>query len=153
MKRCTDDFAHLEAGDIVSLDHLVSIDAVPFDTARHSLAYDSQTNALRLIDDKPFWGTDGGIPKRRIQSVSYMHVKYMLVLPDSAIAGLYEPRFCYKANPKRKRPTTAYCKVFRPEGTGRVYIYMQNGEGAGRYEVTWVIQDGEYYARVLDALP
>lgn len=153
MKRCADNFAYFEKGDIVSLDHLVSIDAMPFDTARHILAYDSQTTALRLIDNRPFWGTNGGVPKREIKSVSYIHVKYMLILPDSAVAGLYEPRFCYKARPKRKRPTAPYCKVLRSEGTGRIYIHMRNGEGTGRYEVTWVIQDGKYYARVVDALP
>ena len=38
----------------------------------------------------------------------------------------------------------------KTEKVRKYYIYMLNGEGAGRYEVTWVIQDKHYLRRVVD---
>ena len=88
------------------------------------------------------------IPKEKIKEVRFIHVKYQLLLPESALAGLYEPNFCYKDNTTGK--LAASCKVFRSTDKRRVYIYMYNSDGAGGYEVTWVIQDSKYLTRVID---
>jgi len=72
-------------------------------------------------------------------------------LPDSAIAGISAPDFCTKST-KRGKPIKSNCKVYRSEDKRRVYIYMRNGKGADRYEVTWIIQDEKYYARVIDPI-
>ncbi|WP_315823560.1 hypothetical protein [Paraflavitalea speifideaquila] len=40
----------------------------------------------------------------------------------------------------KNKPVAVDCKAFRSADKQRVYIYMVNGEGRDRYEVTWVIQ-------------
>jgi hypothetical protein len=70
-------------------------------------------------------------------------------LPDSAIADIYNPKFCEQYT-KKGKPIKSSCKVFQSEDKRRIYIYMLNGEGVNRYEVTWVIQDGKYHTRVID---
>lgn len=127
----------------------VYISSAWFDTLGHKLSFiDPQRRILILIDNKPFWGTDGGIPKRKIRTVKFQHEKYQLTLPDSAIEGLYEPSLCYN-HPKPKE-TTTHCHVFQSVDKKRVYIYMLNSDGAGAYEVTWVIQNSKYFTRVVD---
>jgi hypothetical protein len=74
-----------------------------------------------------------------IAEVNFIHVEYILVLPDSAIAGLYEASLCS-------------ARVFRSTDKHRIYIYMLNGKNESQYEVTWIIQDSKYYGRVIDYL-
>ena len=87
--------------------------------------------------------------KHRIEKVKFIHVKYGLTLPDSAISGLYDPIFCLN-NSENKKELLSNCKVFRSSDKKRVYIYMLNGNGTSRYEVTWIIQDSKYYGRIVD---
>ena len=142
---CTDSSATFLKGSVI-----VDIYSSKFDTIGHDLSFvDPQQPFLVLIDNQPFWGTDGGVPKERIRSVIFTHEKYQLILPDSAIAGLYEPNFCYK-DKKTGKLVKSLCNVFRSVDKRRVYIYMLNSDGAGGYEVTWVIQDGKYYTRIVD---
>ncbi|CAN5698131.1 hypothetical protein BH10BAC2_BH10BAC2_14740 [soil metagenome] len=150
LRNCTDSSTTFQKGDIIATDILVSISSTGFDTAGHKLTYaDSSHQFLLLIDDKPIWGTDGGVPKEKIASVRFIHVKYQLILPHSAIAGLYEPNFCYNQK-AREKPAETFCKVFQSADKRRVYIYMLNGDGAGGYEVTWIIEDSKYLKRVVD---
>jgi len=139
----------------------VSIYANAFDASGHQLIFDKfDTTKLLLIDNKPFWGTNGSIPDSRFYYVSYIHVKYVYRLPSSAFDGLYEPKFCTFIPPKKKvketKPTKniteVFARAFCSADGKRVYIYMVNGEENARYEVTWILQNGEYDGRVIDNL-
>ena len=87
--------------------------------------------------------------------VRYLHYKYQIILPDSAIAGIINPRFCInpKVNYKIGKATSTVCRVFQSPDKKRVYIYMLNGAGAEQYEVTWVINENKYYGRIIDKVP
>lgn len=141
LKRCSTDFVHFESGDIIALDKLVSIYS-NIDTPLIS----------RQSDSKVIWGTTGNTPARRISEVRYMHYKYLLILPATAIGGLYEPKFCINTTRKNKLRgiTSSNCKVYQSLDKRRVYIYMLNGNGSEQYEITWVIQDSRYLMRILD---
>lgn len=144
VRTCTDSSASFSNGDIT-----VQINSTKFDAQKHNLLYDNSPGKyLALIDNKPFWGTDGGIPKEKIKSIVFEHMKYQMNLPDNAIDDLFEPNFCTKN--RQTGITTFHCKVYRSDDKRRVYVYMVNGDGAGGYEVTWVIQDSKYYTRVVD---
>lgn len=140
LKRCSEDFVYFESGDIISLDKLVSI----------------QSKAVNVIDNKITggytWGIGNSPPTTEVSKVRYIHVKFQLILPDTAIAGLFNPKFCI--NPKKKnkigKTTTSNCKVYQSQDKRRVYIYMLNGEESAEYEVTWVIENGRYYRRIVD---
>lgn len=93
--------------------------------------------------------SEKGVSKSRIKEVKFIHSKYLLILPDSAFKDLYNPIFCLK-NTDNKKIISTNCKVFQSEDKRRVYIYMLNGEGTSRYEVTWVIKNSTYYIRIMD---
>jgi hypothetical protein len=73
-------------------------------------------------------------------------------LPDSAISDIYEPRLFenYSTEPSK---LVTNCHVYYTKGRSRTYIYMLNGKGATRYEVTWIIKGNKYFGRVIDAVP
>ena len=91
----------------------------------------------------------------RVAEVRYLHYKYQLILPDSAIAGIINPRFCInpKANYKIGKATRTDCRVIQSPDKKRVYIYMLNGAGPEQYEVTWIINENKYYGRIIDKVP
>jgi hypothetical protein len=68
---CTDSAAIFSAGDIK-----VSVYSTKFNPKNHKLSYlDPEQSFLTLIDNKPFWGKDGGVPKEKIKSVKFVHGK------------------------------------------------------------------------------
>jgi hypothetical protein len=73
-------------------------------------------------------------------------------LPDSAFSDIYAPRI-YNTYSKKKTKSDPSSKVLISNDRRRAYIYMINGEGADRYEVTWIIKDQKYFGRVIDAAP
>ncbi|MFA6922993.1 MAG: hypothetical protein WC223_01955 [Bacteroidales bacterium] len=87
----------------------------------------------------------------KIKEINYIHYKYGLSLPDSAFKDLNISNLCIESIFKGKS-MLAKCKVFRTADKKRVYIYMIYKEGKDAYEVTWIISDGKYYNRVIDAL-
>jgi hypothetical protein len=146
---CTDSLVHFYKGNI-----FVHIFNSKFDSTQHHLTYtDNLKNLLLLIDNKSFSGTNGSIPQRKVDSIILiMHSHFLVKFPDSAYSGIYEPHLCDFSGDKKVKYTSSHYKVFQSPDKRRLYIYMLNGEGAGKYEVTWVIQDGKYYTRVLDYL-
>lgn len=89
--------------------------------------------------------------KSKITEVKYIHYKYGFSLPDSAINDIHNSIFCTEYT-KSGKPIASNCKVYQSEDEKRIYIYMLNGQGERRYEVTWVIQDNKYYTRVIDTV-
>jgi hypothetical protein len=123
----------------------VIICSARFDTAGHKFTYvKSNPPFLTQIDGKPIWKGNGFIPKEKLKSIKFAHQKHQFILPDSAIAGIYEPDLCYK-DFATDRVTTGCFKVFHSMDNRRVYIYMKSP-----YEIIWVIQDNKYYTRIVD---
>lgn len=142
LKRCANDFVSFESGDLIALDKLVSIQSRPVSTTGN-----------KMVGEK-VWGSGDSLLTTEVSEVRYIHYKSQLILPDSAIAGLFNPKFCMNPakNNKIGKATTSNCRVYQSRDKRRVYIYMLNGEGSQQYEVTWVIEDGQYYGRIVDQI-
>ena len=117
-----------------------------FDPTKHKVTWFDDKYAVKL-DNHAFWGTEHTVPKHTISSIVAVIEADTVVLPQAAFADLYEPQFYYTDSKGAKR---TYCNVFRSLDKRKYYIYMLNGTGTGRYEVTWVIQDKKYLRRVID---
>ena len=117
-----------------------------FDASKHKVTWFDNKYAVKL-DNHAFWGTENKVPKRTIVSVVAIFGRDTVIVPAAAFVDLYEPHFFYT---DAKGGTKTYCNVYRSADKRKYYIYMLNGEGAGRYEVTWVIQDKKYLRRVVD---
>ena len=117
-----------------------------FDATKHKVSWVGDKYAVKL-DNHPFWGTENKVPKRIIASVTVIIGGDTVGIPTAAFVDLYEPHFYYT---NAKGSSKTYCNVYTSADHRRFYIYMLNGEGTGRYEVTWIIQDKHYMRRVVD---
>jgi len=97
-------------------------------------------------------------PTTRVGSLSVVtHSKFGVKIPLSSVSGLYEPHIFENTKKKlfswwKKRPFSAFYKVFTSLDKRRTYIYMFGGQEGHKYEVTWVIRGSTYLYRVIDDL-
>jgi hypothetical protein len=83
------------------------------------------------IDGKMPWGTDGRMPTSEYKMIAYGDGTQRLEFPVSSFNDLFEVNGV-------ENTTVCYDTT-----TGKVYIEAMNGDGAGSYEVAWVINNGK----------
>ena len=108
-----------------------------FEKSKYKLTFNKEyKDQLEYVDNKQYWGTDGGIPKTEYKSIEiYIGIKKIL-LPKIAIANLFE--------------TSLYNTRVNHDKTNDVlYIQSMNSDGAGGYEVIWKIKKGVYKERYI----
>lgn len=99
------------------------------------------------INGKPFYGNYGKLPETIIQSVLVLIGKDTVTIPPAAYADLYNLNFTYHDKSGTERTANG---VFFSADNKRMYIYLLSRDKTGSYEVTWVIQNGQYLRRVVD---
>lgn len=116
----------------------IEITGTKFLKEKHKLQFDkSDSNLLMEIDNLSPLGTDGEIPKREYKSVEVEINKVKVEIPPSAIKNLYEP-------------TLWNSKANYDEVNDILYIQSSNSDGAGGYEVIWVIEKKKYKTRIVE---
>lgn len=123
----------------------VTIKAGVFEPLKHKLGYYDEKYLVK-IDNRPFFGDYGKIPRTTIKEVSMIINRDTLLVPQAALSDLYNPIFTYKDRAVEK----SYNNVFISGDGKRIYIYMLKRETGGSYEVTWIFQDKKYLKRVVD---
>ena len=123
----------------------VSITTAKFDATKHKLGF-YDTKYLVRIDNKPYFGDYGKVPKTIIQNISVIVDGDTVAIPPAAYFDLYNPVLSYREGGVQKSPN----KVLLSADGHRIYVYMLKPEAGGSYEVTWVIQDKKYIKRVVD---
>ncbi|GHV00237.1 hypothetical protein FACS1894159_05610 [Bacteroidia bacterium] len=130
----------------------VTIETVPFDAAKHKLGRGQY--GVETIDGARFWGTDGGVPRRQVQSVG--------------ISGRSVPVFGRGATPGGRSATSDSREttlIFPRESIGdlfdlsldtaticigaegELYLWLQGGDGAASYHVIWIVASGRIVCR------
>jgi len=115
----------------------VFISSKVFDKSKHTFEfYKKNPDQLIKIDGKTIFGTDGNFPKTAYQTIKINFDTVTIAVPETAIAGLYEPNFnstnCYYDNVNQI-----------------LYLQAINGDGAGGYAVLWVFKKGVYQKRAV----
>ena len=123
----------------------VLITTGPFDPAQHKLQKDE--DHLVKIDNKPYYGNYGEVPRNHIQSVTVLINKDTVPIPATAYADLCNISFTYRDKAGTERSNNG---VYLSKDNRKIYIYLLNKDGEGGYEVTWVIQDKKFLRRVVD---
>lgn len=107
-----------------------------FNKKNHQLTFHKKyTSILTKIDDSKIFGTDGNIPKRQYQSISIVIKGQQIALPKTALKNLFEP-------------TLDNSRANYDEVNDILYIYSSNSDGAGSYEVIWVIKKKQFKYRI-----
>ena len=115
----------------------VTLSTEKFDKSKHSFKYHKEyRDIIEKIDGKPFWGTDGNMPKREYKSIEVKIRGKQVSIPKSAYGDLYES-YLY----------TEFNSVHYDKDNDILYIVALNGDGAGAYMVCWQIEKGVYKGR------
>ena len=115
----------------------VALSTEKFDKNKHSFKYHKEyRDVIEKIDGKPFWGTDGNMPKREYKSIEVKIRGKQVSIPQSAYNDLYES-YLY----------TEFNSVHYDKDNDILYIVANNGDGAGAYMVCWQIEKGVYKGR------
>ena len=97
------------------------------DDSKNEISY------LEKINGKEIWGTDGDIPKNQYGQVTLILGNVRINLP---IDNLFNPNIDYtKVNVDKKNRI--------------IYISAMNSDGAGGYEVLWIIKKDKFKERIV----
>lgn len=128
---------------------LLAISRAPFDSTRHTITWDPGNNRYACgIDGRSFWGTDGDLPSQEISELSVSVDGKRTEIPHKEWSDLFNPNL-WSLHGKEDRPHL-YAEVARSADRKRVYVHMTNSDGAGGYDVVWILINGKYARRVVD---
>ncbi len=101
-----------------------------FDKRKHKFTYYKEAkDQIALVDNKKYWGRDGGVPTSEYKSIEVTVGQRKILLPKNAFENLYEP--------------SLYSTQVNYDKTNDIiYIQSMNSDGAGSYEVIWKIEKG-----------
>jgi hypothetical protein len=115
----------------------ITITQSKFDKKKHKFKYIKEyPDQIELIDNKKYWGMDGGMPKSQFEKIEIKVGQKIFSLPKSALEGLYEPSI-YNA------------EVNYDKSKDTFYIQTMNSDGAGGYLVLWRVEKGIYKDRLV----
>lgn len=114
----------------------VTITKGKFEPKKHKLEFYGKDKWLTKIDGRTFLGTDGGIPEWEYKSVEILNNGKKIIIPAEDLKAIYQPNLNNTVvNYDQKNET--------------IYIHSANSDGAGGYDVLWVIKKGTYMKRHL----
>ncbi|HGE5778219.1 SH3 domain-containing protein [Flavobacterium psychrophilum] len=114
----------------------IEISETKFIKEKHKLKfYKNEKTQLEKIDNSQIFGTDGNIPKREYKSIQIEINNVKIELPNIALKNLYEPSL-YNS------------KASYDEKNDILYILSSNSDGAGSYEIIWIIEKKKYKNRI-----
>jgi hypothetical protein len=113
----------------------IVIKAQKFNRSNYKLTFNKEyKDQLELVNNKQYWGTDGGIPQTVYKSVEVSIGSRKFSLPQTAIENLFE--------------ISLYNTVANYDsGNDVLYIQAINSDGAGAYQVIWKVEKGQYKER------
>ncbi len=131
---------------LFELDNMkVLIKGGAFNPSKHKLGYYDEKYLVK-IDNKPFFGDYGKVPKTTIEKVTVIIDRDTINVPAAAFSDLYNPIFFFREGGVEKSNNAVYLSA---DGK-KIYVYMLKRETGGSYEVIWVIQNRKYLKRVVD---
>ena len=120
-----------------------SIKTKPFSAKSHKIAKSDDgckncsKNFVDKIDGKQPWGIDGNLPTREIYKIVLLINKVQVEIPFESYNDLYQPNV--------ENLQIHYDKK------GIIYLYMpNNSDGAGGYDIVWVVSNGKLIKRYID---
>jgi len=108
-----------------------------FEKNKHKFKYIKEyPDQIELIDNKKYWGMDGGMPTEQFNKIIVKIGSKTIILPKVATNGLYQPNL-------------GTAEIHFDKQTNTIYIETMNSDGAGGYEVIWKVENGVYKDRLV----
>lgn len=110
-----------------------------FNRKNHKISTSTEGNWVNKIDGRRPWGVDGDLPKIEIYALHITINGRLVQIPLRSYSDLFQPNI-------------SHIKIHY-DSERIIYIYMPgNSDGAGSYDVVWVIKNGMLIKRVIDNL-
>lgn len=126
-------------------DIAVTLTVGPFDKKGKKLLV--MEDHLVKINNKAYYGNYGDTPVTEIKRFEVIMEGDTVTIPAAAYADLFNVYFAFIDGSGKVRTSSGL--YFSIDGK-RLYIYLQNRDRTGSYEVTWIIDSKKYLRRVLD---
>lgn len=113
----------------------VIIESKKFDSKTAQLTYlKNDKSILEKINGKKIWGTDGNLPRTTYKLITVIIGGKTIELPKNSFEDLFEP-------------SLFNTQVYFDKASEILYITSSNSDGAGGYEIVWIIEKGKYKER------
>lgn len=108
-----------------------------FQKRNHTFTFHQEyKDIITKIDYQDYYGTDGYLPKTEYSAIEVTMSGKTISLPKEALKNLFEPNSFI---------TTAHYD----QENDILYIDSLNSDGAGSYEVLWIIEKGKFKKRLI----
>ena len=107
-----------------------------FDKTKYRISY-AKDHWVEKINGKEFYGTDGELPTWEYQSIIVNVGNRKRDIPRVAFDNLFQPSIYHTE--------VAYDRL-----NDIFYIHAMNSDGAGAYDVIWILAKGVYCGRYID---
>jgi len=110
----------------------IKMNDASFEKQKHKIEI-KDNDLVEKIDGHYFVGTDGEIPRYEFKTFSVEIDRQKIIIPRTAYYDLYHPNL------------NGFTNGYVHNGT--LYIIMRNSDGAGVYEVVFIIKNKKYIGR------
>ncbi len=114
----------------------IDIQRASFDINQHKIKKSAEGERIESIDGMKPYGIDGEIPTWEVSTLSLNIHGKTIPIPVSAYKDIYEPHL--------KNFYATYDKK------GNIYLLLSGSDGAGGYNMVWIIKKGKYLKRYID---
>lgn len=111
--------------------------ARPFERSRHIV---TRKQGCPIIDGRQPLGTDCNIPRVEIESINFFFDGKRVAVPQKLYSDCYEPTF-----------DARNLAIKIGDDLQSVFVFMHGSDGAGVYDVAWVLRKNGQHARVSNA--
>ncbi len=108
----------------------------PFVAVDHQINKDLH-GMITEIDGKPFLGTDGSLPRSELVSLNVSFGGKQVHVPKKFLTNCFDPNLGKN-----------YFHVTIGDDLQSVYIFMSASDGAGAYEIIWVVHQNGTFSRL-----
>jgi hypothetical protein len=108
----------------------------------------SDRNAFRIDGRVPI-GVDCSIPKYHIQSIDLVFDGRSIRIPKELYSDCYEPAFAWPMS--HKSISNAFAVKIADDLKG-VFAFMSGSDGAGHYDVIWVLRSDGKHSRITNTV-
>ncbi len=117
-------------------DFSIDIFSEKFLVKNNKLQRSSDGVAVTKINGKDFYGTDGEIPKTSFKSIVFKGNKKTITVDKEQLSDIFEPDF-------------NRTQVYFDKSTQIFYLTMHNSDGAGSYDVAWILNSNSSPKRLI----
>lgn len=127
-----------DSTELKGFGYLINLSSKPFSKENHNMSFEKNDNfSLAALDGfTKFWGSDGAVPYMEYKVFDIKYLGQSISITNKIKGDLFNP-------------TIKNSKAYFDKLTKKLYLILENGDGAGVYHVVFVIKEGVVIDRLV----